>query len=182
MIINKQDSFLLVIDLQEKLVPHISGINEIILNSKKLIKTFKILDIPIVVTEQEKLGSTINEIKILFNNKFSPIRKASFSCFLEEEFKRKLEEIKRKTCIISGIEAHICVEQTALDLLNMGYNVHVVADAIGSRKEKDKEIALQKLCRCGVLPTTTEMVMYELIKTATSKKFKEILKLVKNEG
>lgn len=174
---NKTESVLIVVDIQERLSPHIKGINEIISNAKKLIRACQIFGIPIIVTEQMKLGSTVKELRELMNIK--PIEKTSFSCAGEKAFLEELEKIKRKRCIILGIEAHICICQTALDLISLGYEVHVVVDAIGSRKEIDKEVAIEKMLRAKVIPTTTEIVMYELLEDARAEEFKDILRIVK---
>ncbi len=168
---------LIVIDFQEKLVKHIHGIDEIVKNSRKLIKACKVFDIPILLTEQMKLGETIPEIRDVIDVK--PIQKLSFSCLRCQEFYKEFKKINPKKCIVIGIEAHICVLQTALDLLKEGCEVYVALDCIGSRKAYDKDVAIQRLIAEGVKPATAESLIYEIMETAEHEKFKEILQIVK---
>ncbi len=170
---------LVSIDFQEKLCPHISEIDEILFNSRKLLKSFKILGMPIIATEQVKLGKTVPEIAEVLESE--PIQKASFSCCGSEEFMKKLESSGEKSCVLIGIETHICVLQTALDLLEMGYEVIVPVDCTGSRKKMDKEIALRRMERKGVDLTTWETIVYEILRTAEHEKFKDILNIVKEK-
>lgn len=172
------DSLLIVIDFQEKLIKHIQRAEEVLRESAKLIKACKILGVPMIVTEQVKLGKTVEEIRRLIYSK--PILKSSFSCVKSEDFMRELEMLKPKKCIIIGIEAHICVLQTALDLLEKGYEVHVALDCIGARKLSDRDTAIQRMIQRGVVPTTAETVIYEFLETAEHEKFKEVLEIVKS--
>ena len=173
----KDDCILVIIDFQERLAPHIAGIDRIVKNSVKLIKACKTFGIPMIVTEQKKLGKTIDEIEKLLDIK--PIQKSSFSCLREEEFANKLKDTKRCVCILIGIEAHICILQTALDLIKEGYIVYVPLDCIGSRNEFDKDVAIRRMVKEGVIPTTAETLIFEILQTAEAEEFKEILKIVK---
>ena len=173
----KDDCIQIVIDFQERLAPHIVGIDKIIANSRKLTKACKVFGIPMIVTEQKKLGNTVNEIKELLD--VEPIQKLSFSCFKERDFAEKLKSLNRKTCILIGIEAHICILQTALDLIREGYRVYVAFDCIGSRNEYDKDVAIQRMVKEGVIPATAESLIFEMLQTAEAKEFKEILNIVK---
>jgi nicotinamidase-related amidase len=179
-IAKRNESVLLIIDLQEKLYPHIFERNKILLNIEKLIKVAKILKIPIIITEQEKLGRTIKQIREILEEDYQPIRKISFSCMESKKFRNKIKNLKRKNFIIVGIEAHICVEQTALDLLANNYKVHVVRDAVSSRKKGDIGIAIDKIGKSGAIITSTEMVIYELLESAGTKEFKQVLEIVKS--
>ncbi len=170
-------SVLVVIDFQERLAPHIVGIDRIVKNSRKIVKTCRVLGIPILATEQIKLGKTINEIAELLNDK--PILKSSFSCCGERTFVEALENMKANRCVLIGIETHICVLQTALDLLEMGYEVHVAFDCTGSRKEFDRDVAFRRMELAGVVPTTAETFIFENLKTAEAKEFKKILGIIK---
>ncbi|HIP25123.1 MAG TPA: hydrolase [Archaeoglobus profundus] len=173
----KEDCALIVIDFQERLVPHISGIDKIIKNSRKLIKACKIFGIPIIVTEQRKLGNTIKEIKELLD--LEPIPKLTFSCVKEKIFKEKIKNLNKSIFILIGIEAHICILQTALDLIKEGYTVYVPFDCVGSRNDFDKEVALQRMIKEGVIPATVESIIFEMLQTAEAEEFKEILNIVK---
>ena len=174
--INNEESMLLVIDVQDKLVNMLSDEN-VKKNSIKLAKACGILEIPTVITEQypKGLGSTIEEIKeALPNAEF--IEKTSFSAFKEDEIKKFLSQ---KQIIIYGIETHICVLQTALDLLKEGYEVFVVQDACGSRNEENKLAALRRLIHAGAQIVTTEMVIFELLETSKHHNFKEVQAIIK---
>lgn len=178
MMLDKHNALLILIDFQERMLPHIGGKEQILKNACKLIKAAKVFGIPILITKQKKLGDIVEEIKREIEG-IEVIEKITFSCFRNESFVEKLEEANRKKCIIIGIEAHICVLQTALDLLEDGYEVHVALDCIGSRKEKDKEVAIEKMIQGGIIPTTAEIAIYEMLESADAKEFKEILKIVK---
>jgi len=173
----KDDCVLVVVDFQERLAPHIVGIDTVIANSRKLIKACKVFGIPMIVTEQKKLGKTVDEIRELLDVK--PIQKLTFSCLKEKDFVDKLKEINRRVCILIGIEAHICILQTALDLIEEGYTVYVPVDCVGSRNEFDKDVAIQRMIKEGVIPTTAEALIFEILQTAEAEEFKEILKIVK---
>jgi len=172
------DAALIIIDFQERLAKHISGIDEILKNSAKLVKACRILEIPMILTEQIKLGDTVREIKELVDVK--PIIKSSFSCVKCPDFVQALEKLKPRNCILIGIEAHICVLQTALDLREKGYGVQVAIDCIGSRKELDKQVAIQRMIQKGVLLTTHETMIYEILQTAEHPRFKQVLEIVKS--
>ena len=169
---------LVVVDFQEKLSPHIEGIDCILKNAVKLIKASKALKIPILVTEQIKLGKTVDAVADVVDGK--AIKKTTFSCFKNKEFKKKLEDIKADRVILIGIEAHICILQTAIDLKKAGYKVYVAADCTGSRKSYDKEIAIMRMQSEGIKLTTSESMIYELIESAEHPAFKEILEIVKS--
>jgi len=168
---------LIVIDFQERLAKHISGIEDVLKNAVKLIKACKILGIPTILTEQIKLGETVKEVREALDSE--PIPKASFSCMRCGEFLRRIREINPDTCILVGIEAHICVLQTALDLLGEGYRVYVALDSIGSRRDYDKEVAVLRMVQEGAIPATSESIIYELLETAEHEKFREVLGIVK---
>jgi nicotinamidase-related amidase len=176
---DRGDSVLIIIDIQEKLYPYVKNPN-FILNVSKIIKTSQLLDIPVITTEQEKLGRTIEPLRQVLGKSYNPINKMSFSCFDNEDFRERLKELKKKTCILTGIEGHICVQQTALDLSHNDYVVHVVEDAVSSRNEIDLSSALNKMRSSGIIITTTETVMYELMRTADDERFKRFLEIVKS--
>ena len=174
--IKTEEALFLIIDVQEKLVSMLDDEN-VKIDSIKLAKTASILDIPTVITEQypKGLGSTIQEIKEVLQNA-EYVEKNTFSAFKEDEVKKLLSQ---KQIIIFGIETHICVLQTAMDLLNEGYEVFLVQNACGSRKEKNKEAALRRLIHAGVQIVTTEMVIFELLESSKHPHFKEIQALIK---
>lgn len=177
--LQKKGSVLVVIDMQEKLVPLLVKKEEVIGNIVKLIKFCKACKVPILLTEQypKGLGRTIEEIRAELRG-LAPIEKTSFSCFGSEEFKRALKKINAKTLIITGIEAHICVMQTALESPK-DFRVYVVADAISSRKVEEVNIALQRMRDAGITVSSTEMLMYELIRDSKTKDFKKVRQLLR---
>jgi len=178
-ILNRVDSVLIVIDVQEKFKPAISRWDETVANISKLIRGCKTLGVPIIATEQypKGLGRTVPEIIELLESQ--PIEKITFSCFGEQKFKQKLEALNRRQLIICGIEAHVCALNTALDARAGGYEVHYVVDAISSRKQSDKDIAVERVKQSGTYLAATEMVLFQLLKDAGNEKFKEISRIVK---
>jgi len=176
-LIKRKDSILVIIDVQEKLVPVISNHNKIIENIVRLIRFAKIISMPVVLIEQEKLGSTIEEIKTELPG-LIPIKKIEFNAYKCSKFIKKLDELSRSNIILAGIETHICIAQTALELLHR-FNVHVVADATSSRSVENKDIALERLSQSGVVVSSTEMVIYELLERAGTSEFKKALDLIK---
>ena len=179
-LLSKEGATLIIIDIQEKLFPHIHKREEVSENVRRLIKFARIMGIPIVLTEQypKGLGATIREIKELIP-RVKPIEKVEFSCFGSEEFIRALKRLDTKTLILTGIETHICVSQTAIESLDLGYSVCVVSDATSSRREDDKTIGIERMKQSGAVISSTEMLIYELLRRAGTQEFKEALKLVK---
>ncbi|MFH1056172.1 MAG: hydrolase [Candidatus Altiarchaeota archaeon] len=177
--LKEEDSVLIVIDVQEKFKLVIHGWDGTLVNIVKLVRGCQILDIPVIVTEQypKGLGRTVQEIRDALD--FNPVEKMSFSCFGEEGFKRKLEGFGRKTLVLCGVEAHVCLLNTTLDALEKGYKVHYVVDAVSSRNPTDKEIAVKRVIHAGAYPTSTEMILFQLLEKAGTEEFKEISKIVK---
>jgi nicotinamidase-related amidase len=174
------NTVLLIIDMQGKLWNVMTEKEALLENALKLIKGFQILGVPMILTEQNPkgLGPTLPEITQVIPE-LKPIPKFTFSCCQNSEFTQAVNNLKRKQILICGIEAHICVYQTSLELLGKGYEVQVVTDVVSSRVIKNKEIALSRLQSEGVKLTVTEMAQYELLLTAENPKFKEMLKVVK---
>ncbi len=171
---------MVVVDVQEKLIPHIWEKEKIIRNIQMFIKGLKILNVPILLTEQypEGLGKTIPRIREILSD-VPPISKMTFDCCGNKNFMERINGLKRKQVLLCGIETHVCIYQTAIGLKSEGYEVQVIADGVSSRTEGNKEIALQRMRDSGIGTTSVETVLFELLKTAEGKEFKEILKLVK---
>ena len=171
---------LLIIDVQGKLANLVYEKNKIHRNIGSLIEAAKILTLPVIYTEQapEKIGKTIPAIAKHLK-KFSPVVKKSFSCCGSMEFLQKLNALNRQQIIVCGIETHVCVYQTTMDLLDRRFKLQVVADAVSSRKKEDKDIALERLKMAGAVLTSAEMIICELVRTTEHKNFKEIIKLIK---
>lgn len=181
MLVEAKDTIAIVVDYQEKIVPAMAEKEVLIKNSVKLLEGLTILDIPIIVTQQytKGLGMTIEEIQKAIGSNFTYLDKTCFSAALEETIQKKIESYHRKTVIICGIEAHVCVLQTALDLLEKGYKVLMVDDCIASRRKNDKEVGIQRAVIEGAMITTYEAILFELLKKAGTEQFKLISKLVK---
>jgi nicotinamidase-related amidase len=173
---------LVVVDIQEKLLPPIFNKDELIKNSQLLIRLAKVLNIPLVVTTQyaQGLGAVVPEVASLIGDaRF--IDKLDFSCFGSNDFRSILKSLpgNRNTVLLCGMEAHICVMQTALGALNDGYLVHVASDAIGSRVRWNWDIGIDRMRTAGVVISTTEMMIYELLRCSGTQPFKEILPYLK---
>jgi len=179
-LISKEGAVLLIIDVQEKLFPHMAEKERLVKSISKLVSFAEIMKIPVLLTEQypKGLGHIVPEVKKLVPH-IQPIEKVEFSCLGSEKFKESLTQLKAKTLIITGIEAHICVSQTAIEGLSNGYRVCVIGDAVSSRSLEDKAISLERMRQCGVTIASTEMIIYELLKKAATPEFKKALKLVK---
>jgi nicotinamidase-related amidase len=173
-------SVLVVIDVQGKLAYLMHDKDKLFRHLEALIKAAQYLDIPIIFTEQvpEKIGSTVPEIARLFPTQ-TPIIKETFSCCGSSEFNSALAKLKRKQIVICGIETHVCVYQTVADLTRQKFELQVVADAVSSRREENKNIALARMAYLGVDLTSTEMLATELLRTSKHPKFKEVLKLIR---
>lgn len=176
------DCVLVVVDIQEKLLPPIFNNEQLVRNSQLLIRLAKILNLPTIVTTQysKGLGPTVPAIAELLDGVPS-FDKVEFSCFGSEGFCGELKTLpaNRNTVLVCGMEAHICVMQTVLGALNRGYLVHVAADAIGSRAESNQKIGLQRMEAAGAVISSTEMMMYELMRASGTPVFKEMLKHLK---
>jgi nicotinamidase-related amidase len=171
---------LLLIDFQERLFPVMHNKEKLLNNVIKLIKGAQALEIPIIATEQypKGLGPTIPEIKALIPD-LKAVEKVCFSCCDDIAFMERLGGLKRSQVLVAGIEAHICVYQTAAALARAGYQVEVAADGVSSREADNRRVALTKLGQMGILPTSVEMALFELLKIAKGDKFKQISAIIK---
>ena len=177
-LLNKDDCALVVVDIQEKLLPPIHERERLVRNSQLLLRLAKILGLPVIATTQyaQGLGRTVSEIAELLP-KDEAIDKLQFGCFGDDRFRAALKALpgKRNTLLLSGIETHICVMQTALGALNNGYIVHVASDAVGSRSEWNWNIGLERMQAAGALISSTEMIIYELLGASGTPAFKAML-------
>lgn len=175
-----QNCCLAVVDVQGKLAQLMHGKDALFKNIQVLVQAANILDMPILWCQQvpDALGSTVPEIARLLTD-IEPINKSVFSCCGADQFIGKLNESSRNQVLLCGIEAHICVYQTAADLLVKGFDVSVVVDAVSSRTLDNKQIALGKLAADGASITSVEMALFELLRTAEHPKFRQIAKLIK---
>ena len=176
--VRRSDCVLAVVDVQDRLIDTIAEHQAVIKNIKAMVQAAKVLQVPILGTEQEKLGDTVPELKTLLSD--APTRKLTFSCFDSREFKDKLKATGRNTVIICGIEAHICVMQTVLDMLVWRHKVMVARDATSSHDPIDRETAIHRMGNSGAMVSTSEAIIYELTEQAGTDEFKRILDIVKD--
>ncbi|MBI5524527.1 MAG: isochorismatase family protein [Desulfarculus sp.] len=176
-LLSREDCVLVVIDVQEKLMRVMSERDKVAENVLKLVQFAGIIGLPVIFTEQEKLGTTLPGI-LAEAPGAQPVGKITFDCFASQEFRARLKDLKRRTLLLCGVEAHICVAQTALGGLK-DYEVQVVSDAISSRSLHNWVIAVERMRSCGAVITSTEMAMYELLRQAGTEEFKATLPLVK---
>jgi nicotinamidase-related amidase len=173
---------LVVIDIQEKLLPAVQRREELVRNSRLLIRLVTVLKIPVLLTTQyaRGLGATVAEIAELLPH-IHAIDKMEFGCFGREEFRCALRELpgQRTTLLLCGMESHICVMQTALAALENGYMVHVVSDAVSSRSEPNWQLGMRRMEAAGCVISSTEMMMYELLQRSGTAHFKEMLPFIK---
>lgn len=176
----KHETAAVVIDIQEKLLPHIHEAEFILQNSLKLIEGLQILEVPIIVTQQytKGLGNTVPSIVQKFQG-FRYIEKVSFSCYDESAFVEQLSASGRSSVILFGIETHVCVLQTCLDLNMSGYVPVVVEDCISSRNPIDKRVAIERMRQEGAIITTYESLLFELTRQAGNEIFKSVSRVVK---
>ena len=175
----KEHTALLVIDVQERLMPVIFEQEKIFANVNKLLRGAEILGLETVITEQypKGLGNTCKEVDLGANANI--IEKVCFSCMLSEPVNEQLKLTNVKSLIICGVESHICVLKTTLDALKAGYEVHVVADAVSSRTAENKQLALDRMRQAGAFITSVEMILFMLLDKAGTDEFKAISKLIK---
>ena len=174
------NTVLLLIDMQDRLYRAMCEKEDLLENARRLILGVRALGIPIVMSEQypEGIGKTIPEVASILPDT-AGIRKMSFSCCANRQCNEALSFTERNQVLIAGIEAHVCVYQTAMDLQEGGYQVQVVADAVSSRARRNRDIALQKMRDSGIEITSVEIALFELLKTAEAPKFREISKILK---
>ena len=171
---------IVLIDVQGKLAETMQNSNELFKNIEILIKGAQLLDIPIIWTEQlpEKLGSTTERISTLLANQ-KPIVKSEFSCVKNIEFSDLLEQKEYNHFLLCGIETHVCVYQTAKDLIELEHDVELIIDAVSSRTELNMNIGIDKIISLGGKVTSVEMLLFEKQEIAIGEKFRELIKIIK---
>lgn len=181
--LKKNDAILVVIDFQEKLMPAMYDRNDVEDKTSRMIRGAKALGLPVVVTQQytRGLGETVPVVAEALGE-YEPIDKVTFSCCGNEEFLaavNKAKEEGRNAVIITGCETHICVEQTALDLLEMGFDVFLAADCVQSRTRENREISLRRMEKAGIVVSSYESMLYDMLESAKAPEFKAISAIVK---
>lgn len=182
--IRRKMSQLLIVDIQDKVLAPIPNKQKLVEMAARLIQSAKLLKVPITVSEQypKGLGSTVEPVKTVLGSDAAFFDKIHFSCLKHDALNQHLEEQRdmgRGQMIIAGIETHVCVGQTALDLIADGYEVFVVADAVGSRNETSRDLGLRRLERSGAFIVDSEMVLFEWLEKAGTPEFKALQQLIK---
>lgn len=178
--LKSDNAVMVIVDVQGKLATLMKDADKLFDNLVRMTKGAKVLGIPIIWNEQvpEKLGATIAPLKeVLTDN--TPLPKVSFSCCGNPAFMEKLIATGRKQVILVGIETHICVYQTALDLIRNGYEVHLVVDAVSSRYKSNRRTGIERIKDAGAILTTVEMSLFEMLGRAEGEQFREISRIVK---
>jgi nicotinamidase-related amidase len=181
--LRRADVLLVVIDVQEKLMPVISGHEQVTRNIVRLVRGCRILDVPAILTEQyvKGLGPTVAPIRRAFEESggYRPIEKMCFSTCGCGEFEAELRSVRKKQILVAGIEAHVCVYQSVIDLMSTGHEVTIVADATSSREARNRSIALERMVAEGAKLSSTEMALFELTVASGTDEFRAISKLIK---
>lgn len=179
-LLDKNNSILLIIDIQEKLSRVMKVKDEVVKNCLHLIELSKTYNIPVIITEQypKGLGQTLEEIRDALPS-YNPIEKLTFNCCDEPFFLETIKKLNKKTVIITGMEAHVCVLQTCIGLLKMGLNIQVVKDAVCSRFKENWKTGIEFMRDAGAVITCTETVLFQLLKIAGTEEFKAISRRIK---
>ena len=179
-VLDRAAATLVIVDIQERLAVAMSEKDRVVTNAQHLIEAARLLEIPLLVTEQypKGLGPTIPEIKSALQT-YAPVEKITFSCCGEPFFMEAVQETERKQIILTGMETHVCVLQTCIDLLQAGYVVHVVSDAVCSRTKHNYKTALEYMRDAGAVISCTETALFQLLVKAGTEEFKAISKRIK---
>ena len=178
--LNPEKSCLVLIDVQEKLAAVMDESARMVANCAILLQAARTLEVPVLWCQQapQSLGPTVEPLRAHLEG-ISPINKRSFSCCGQPEFAAALERGRFETAILCGIESHVCVFQTAMDVMQRGLYVHVIADAVTSRTPENKQIGLTRMAAAGAVVSSTEMLLFELLRTAEHEHFRTLSRLVK---
>ncbi|HSQ77415.1 MAG TPA: hydrolase [Nitrospirota bacterium] len=178
--LDKEDTVLLIVDIQEKLAAVMTEKDKVVRNNLHLIELAKMISMPVMVTEQypRGLGPTVAEIRDALPF-YRPIEKMTFDCCGQPPFLEELKEHNKRNVVLTGMETHICVLQTCIGLLKGGINVHVVQDAVCSRTKENWKTGVEFMREAGAVVTSTETVLFQLLKVAGTEEFKKISQRIK---
>lgn len=181
--LNRSDAVLIIIDAQEKLMPVIDGADEVARNLERLVRGAHVLGVPVLITEQyvKGLGPTIAPLRKALEETtgYEPLEKLCFSACGAEPFLTQLDETRRQQILIAGVETHVCVYQTAMDLLALQRAVTVIADAVSSRTAANRDIGIRRMTAEGARLSSTEMALFELTGVSATDEFRAISRLIK---
>lgn len=178
--LNAERTCLVLIDVQEKLAPLMAESESVVKNCGILLQTARALDLPILWCQQypQAIGQTVEPLRPYLEG-LEPMDKFSFSCCGTVGFGQRLDQLKVETTVLCGIETHVCVFQTAMELMQKGMYVHVIADAVSSRTAANKQIGLNRMAASGAVISATEMLLFELLRTARHAQFKTLSRLIR---
>jgi nicotinamidase-related amidase len=181
--LQRNEAVLVVVDVQEKLMPVIDRGSDVERNVIRLVRGCHLLGLPAILTEQyvKGLGKTVEPVRAAFEETYGyqPIEKVCFAATGSGEFQAELRRLRKKQVLVAGVETHVCVYQTTLDLLGGGFEVMLIADALSSRTAENKAIALERMTAEGAKLSSTEMALFELLVKADSEEFRAVAKLIK---
>ena len=179
--LQRANTVIVIIDVQEKLMPAIDGAKSVLRNIERLVRGFHILGIPVILTEQyvKGLGPTVEAVREALAEAYRPIEKECFSAQGCDAFAAQLAALERRQVVIAGVETHVCVYQTVLDLLAGGFEVTLAADATSSRTPENRSTGLQRMISEGAKLSSTEMVLFELAGVSGTDEFRAISRLIK---
>jgi len=172
---------LLVVDVQEAFRAVINDFDEMAVRIAKIIRGFQVLDRPVIVTEQysKGLGHTAEEIRSVLTSDFECVEKSAFSACRASGFENRLKHVGIEQVVLCGLETHVCVNQTAHDLLELGFDVHLLTDCVASRSQDNKQTGLSKMFASGVVHSSVEMALFEMMSDSKHEKFREVQSLIK---
>jgi nicotinamidase-related amidase len=179
-LLTRNEAALLIVDIQERLAAAMKHREAVIRNVLHLIEAARLMDLPVIVTEQypKGLGHTVEEVRVALPS-YEPVEKMSFSCCGEPKFLEAIAAAGRKKLIVAGMETHVCVLQSAVDLMKAGYGVHLGADALCSRFKRNYQLGIEFMRDAGAVITSTETVLFQLLQQAGTEEFKAISKRIK---
>ena len=179
-ILRREDAVLVAVDFQAKLLPSIHDNDGMLRRTIRLIQGARLLELPILVTEQypRGVGPTHPEVVVALGQNYKPIQKMTMSCLGEPAFTEALAATQRKQVLLAGIEAHVCVHQTAADLIAAGYEVHLMTDCVSSRAERDVKLARRRAAQMGAFLSGHETAVFEMLRIAGTPLFKEWIRIV----
>ena len=180
-VLDVERAVLVIVDLQDGFAKAIDEWDRIVARSAIVAEAAKLLGVPIIATEQypQKLGTTVDAIRRVLPESVVPIAKTAFSSCGAESFNEQLDRLRRAQVILAGIESHVCMNQTAHDLLSRGYQVHLLTDCTSSRTPANRQLGIDKMLRSGAQPSSSEMALFELMVDAKHPRFKEVSRLIK---
>ncbi len=178
--LGKENIGVVIVDIQTKLMAVMRQRERVVDNIVKLLRLSKLFNLPVISTEQypRMMGTTLPEVKDALRT-YEPVEKMDFDCCAVENFNNRLKSAGLKNIILTGVETHICILQTAVTLVERGYNVHVPRDAVDSRTEENWYVGLELMKEQGAVITSTETIIFQLLERAGTGEFKEMLKIIR---